>query len=295
MFGLLNINKPVGPSSFGVVAHVRKLVGGRKTKVGHAGTLDPFADGVLVVCIGGATRLADYVQQQTKGYRAVITLGAVSYTHDPEGPITENPNAQPVDIGDINCVLETFIGRIDQIPPAHSAIHVNGQRAYNLARAGHKLDLPPRKVNIYSVALAKYDYPSLTIDISCGAGTYIRSLARDIGEKLGVGAYCSGLTRTSIGKFKLTDAIDLDNVAPPADLIDPIEALDALTQIAVDPEDQNRIAMGKTIASPTTIENPTPEIAVTDQSGNLIALSALLDTPEGQFLKPSKVFIQPQQ
>ena len=294
MFGLLNINKPVGPTSYGVVARVRRLVGRRKTKVGHAGTLDPFADGVLVVCIGAATRLADYVQQQTKGYRAVITLGAVSDTHDIQGEITETPNAAPVAVDDVRGVLETFVGRIDQVPPAHSALHVNGQRAYELARAGHELDLPARQVNVYEITLADYEYPNLTIDVSCGAGTYIRSLARDIGEKLGVGAYCTGLTRTAIGKFKLADAIDLDDVDPAADLIDPIAALDMLTSTAVDQMDKNRLAMGKTVTLQTALQDPTPQIAVTDQSGHLIALARLTDSADGQILKPSKVFIQPE-
>ena len=294
MFGLLNINKPVGPTSFRVVAHVRRLVGGRKVKVGHVGTLDPFADGVLVVCIGAATRLADYVQQQTKGYRAGITLGATSDTHDIQGEIIENPDAAPVDIDRVRSVLATFVGRIDQIPPAHSAIHVNGQRAYDLARAGHKLDLPAREVNIYDITLAEYDYPNLTIDVSCGAGTYIRSLARDIGEELGVGAYCTSLTRTAIGKFDIANAVDLDNVNPAADLIDPIEALDTLTRIAVGPEDRNRLAMGKTATPHHIWQDPTAEIAVIDQDGKLIALAKLIDSPEGQLLKPSRVFIQPE-
>jgi tRNA pseudouridine55 synthase len=294
MFGLLNINKPVGPTSFGVVAQVRRLVGGRKTKVGHAGTLDPFADGVLVVCIGAATRLADYVQQQTKGYRAVMMLGAVSDTHDTEGQITQTPNAGPVDIDEIKSILKTFVGKIDQVPPAHSAVHVDGKRAYDLARAGHKLDLPPREVNIYRVDLVQYDYPHLTIDVSCGAGTYIRSLARDIGEKLKVGAYCTALTRTAIGRFDLANAVNLDDIDPPRDMIDPIAALDALTKIPLDAINKNRIAMGKTVTLPTAVEDPTPTIAVTDLSEELIALASLIDSADGQLLKPSKVFIQPQ-
>ena len=293
MFGLLNINKPVGPTSHDIVARVRKLIGRRKVKVGHAGTLDPFADGVLVVCVGRATRLADYVQQQRKGYRAGITLGAVSDTHDITGTITENPQAAPVDIDDVRSVLKMFVGRIDQAPPAHSAVHVDGRRAYDLARAGHELDLPAREVNVYQIALAAYEYPNLTVEVSCGAGTYIRSLARDIGAELGTGAYCSSLTRTAIGKFSLANAVDAGDMDPAADLIDPIEALDALTRIAVTPDDRNRLAMGKTVTLPTAIKDPTPEIAVTDLSGRLLAIAKLIDTPDGQILKPSKVFVQP--
>ena len=294
MFGLLNINKPVGPTSHDIVARVRKLIGRRKTKVGHAGTLDPFADGVLVVCVGAATRLADYVQQQPKSYRAVMTLGTVSDTHDIEGEITENPDAAPVDIDEVRSLLKTFVGRIDQAPPAYSALHVDGKRAYDLARSGRELDLPPREVNIYQIDLAAYEYPNLTIEVACGAGTYIRSLARDIGDKLGVGAYCSGLTRTAIGRFDLAEAVDLDDVDPARDLIDPIAALDALTKIAVNPADMNRLAMGKMVMLSTTPQDPTPEIAVTDLSGQLLAIAKLIDTPDGQLLKPSKVFVQPE-
>ena len=294
MFGLLNINKPVGPTSHDIVARVRKLIGRKKVKVGHAGTLDPFADGVLVVCLGPATRLADYVQQQTKGYRAGITLGAVSDTHDIQGEITENPDATPVDIDDVTSVLETFVGQIDQVPPAHSAVHVDGRRAYDLARAGHELDLPARQVNVYQIALAAFEYPNLTIDVSCGSGTYIRSLARDIGDKLGMGAYCSSLTRTAIGKFDIANAIHPDDVDPAGDLINPLAALDALTRIAVDPADRNRLAMGKTVTLSTSPQDPTPEIAVTDLSGQLLAIAKLIDTPDGQLLKPSKVFVQPE-
>ena len=294
MFGLLNINKPVGPTSHDIVARVRKLIGRRKVKVGHAGTLDPFADGVLVVCVGPATRLADYVQQQPKSYLAGITLGAVSDTHDITGTITENPGAGPVDIDDVRCALATFVGRIDQIPPAHSAVHVDGRRAYDLARAGHQLDLPARKVVIYRIAMAACDYPNLTIEVDCGAGTYIRSLARDIGDKLGVGAYCSSLRRTAIGKFEIAEAVDPDDVDPAGDLIEPIAALDALTRIAVDATGRDRLAMGKMVALPaeTKPQDPTPEIAVTDTAGQLLAIAKLIDTADGQILKPAKVFIQ---
>ena len=294
MFGLLNINKPVGPTSHDIVARVRKLIGRRKVKVGHAGTLDPFADGVLVVCVGPATRLADYVQRQTKTYRAGITLGAVSDTHDITGAITENTKASPVDIDVVRSAMEAFVGRIDQVPPAHSAIHVDGRRAYDLARAGRQVDLPARKVEIYRIALEAYEYPNLTIEVQCGAGTYIRSLARDIGEALGVGAYCSSLTRTAVGKFEIDEAVDPDKVDPAGDLIEPVAALDALTRIAVDATGRDRLAMGKMVALPaeTKPQDPTPEIAVTDTAGQLLAIAKLIDTADGQILKPAKVFIQ---
>jgi len=294
MFGLLNINKPVGPTSHDIVAGVRKLVGRRKHKVGHAGTLDPFADGVLIVCVGQATRLADYIQQQTKQYRAGVTLGASSDTHDIQGEITLNPGAAAVSEADLREAIKAFVGRIDQIPPAHSAIHVNGRRAYDLARAGRDVDLPAREVNICDITLVDFAWPEFTIDITCGAGTYIRSLARDIGRKLGVGAYCGSLTRTAIGKFSIDSAVAPADVDPAADLIDPIEALDSMTRVAVEPEEANRLAMGKTAAPVRAPDAPTPEIAVTDRTGGLLALAKLTGQGDRQLLQPTKVFVKPQ-
>jgi len=295
MFGLLNINKPVGPTSHDVVARVRKQIGRRKVRVGHTGTLDPFADGVLVACVGPATRLADYVQRQPKRYIAGITLGAVSDTGDVTGQITEMPDARRPGIDEVREALAAFVGQIQQVPPSHSAVHVDGQRAYKLARTGEQFDLPARTVQINEVNLVRYEYPDLEIEVACRAGTYIRALARDIGERLAAGGYCSRLTRTGVGNFTIDLAVDLSDLDPVRDLIPPIEALASMPRIAVDRTAAERIAMGQTVevTANTAAGGEETEVAVTDSDGELLAIGILVTASSGNAVKPSKVFIQP--
>ena len=294
MFGFLNVNKPAGPTSHDIVAQIRRLLP-RKTKVGHAGTLDPFAEGVLVVCIGPATRLASYVQNYPKRYRACITLGSTSTTDDIEGKITavsapEIPNCQQVENA-----LRKFVGQISQIPPAHSAVHVNGQRAYKLARTGQELSIAPRKVNIHSVELVRYEYPLLEIDVRCSQGTYIRSLARDIGNELGTGGYCNHLWRTEIGSFRIDEAAKPHLIDLGRDIIPPLAALTKMPKLTVDDKLLEDIARGKSIPldeleteqSGTTAT----ELALLDRTGRLAAL-AKSDADSGQ-IRPTKVFISP--
>lgn len=286
MFGFFNINKPVGPSSHGVVGAVRRKLG-RKIKVGHAGTLDPFAEGVLVVCIGHATKLADYVQAQPKRYLAEVTFGATSSTDDPEGEITPRSTATAPDADAVAKAVEQFAGEIQQVPPTHSAVHVNGERAYKLARAGEDIKLTARTVKVHSIDVVKYDYPLLTIDVACGSGTYIRSLARDIGEALGVGGYCSKLTRTAIGKFLVSDAVNVEQIAPESkNLISPLDALDALVKLQLDASGTKSISLGQRITWPQAL--PPGEAAAIDCDGNLAAIVNVQE--DGVTLKPAKVF-----
>ncbi len=220
MFGFLNIDKPAGPTSHDIVATVRRLVG-RKVKVGHAGTLDPFATGVLVVCLGPATRLADYVQAAPKRYRTDIHLGATSTTDDCDGEITPRDDATPPPAHAVTAACATFIGNSQQTPPAHSAVHVDGERAYVLARAGEHVELRPRNVTIYDVHLLDYSWPRLTLEITCGSGTYIRAIARDLGAALGVGGYCQTLRRLAVGAFDADGAISPSELAMPLRVADP--------------------------------------------------------------------------
>jgi len=210
MFGLLNVNKPPGPTSHDVVARVRRLLP-RRTKVGHTGTLDPFAGGVLVLGVGPATRLAPHVSEGAKQYRAEVTFGATSTTDDVEGELTPTGAAVPRE-ADLAAVLGEFVGQIDQVPPAHSAVHVDGRRAYELARRGEAVDLPARPVRIDALELLGCADGRAVIRIDCGKGTYIRALARDLGRRLGCGAYCSALTRTRVGPFTLAQARQLDRL-----------------------------------------------------------------------------------
>lgn len=293
MFGFLNIHKPVGPTSHDIVAQLRRMLP-RKTKVGHAGTLDPFAEGVLVVGVGAATRLADYVQGQSKRYRATITLGATSDTDDRMGTVISLGDAPQPTANDVAHALPRFTGDILQIPPAHSAIHIDGERAYNLARAGQEVCIPARTVRVYELELLEYAYPRLMIDVHCGCGTYIRSIARDIGLALGCGGYCEELTRTAVGKFTLETAIRLEELDAAAELdlsarlICP-ETVLTLPKLTIDGGDEIRIRMGQRIAlPPAETDNPQNEYMLLDAAGQLIALA--YPEKEANQLRPRKVF-----
>lgn len=217
---ILLVDKPAGWTSFDVVNKLRAtrkhayLATGvkptkRKIKVGHAGTLDPFATGLLVILLSDATKKADTYLKLDKVYEAEITLGQVSTTGDPEGELTNVSNITP-SIEQIEDTLKQFTGTVEQTPPQFSAIKINGRRAYDLARKGDQVEMPTRKVEIHSLELLSYDYPKLTVRTHVASGTYIRSLAIDIGETLSTGAYCSNLKRTSIADMELEDALDIN-------------------------------------------------------------------------------------
>lgn len=203
---IIFVDKPSGMTSFGAVARVRRVLSeqvGHKVKVGHTGTLDPFATGLLILLAGKATKRAPELTKLDKVYEATIRLGATSTTGDPEGEITidvENPN---IAASRIEEVLHTFVGEIEQRPPRFSAIKINGQRAYKLARAGKEVEIPTRKVHIYSIDLLDYAPPYLKIRTHVSSGTYIRTLAEDIGQALGCGAYTTELRRTKIADYDI--------------------------------------------------------------------------------------------
>ena len=206
--GILNLDKPPGLSSARVVAQVKRLFP-RGTKVGHAGTLDPFATGVLLILVGRATRLCETLMGQPKGYDAAIKLGATTATLDPESPeiVTEGAKFPPPDRAAVETAVSRFIGTIPQRPPAFSAMKVAGRRAYDLARKGHEVNLPPRPVRIDRIDILSYHWPELRISMQCGRGTYVRSLARDIGDALHVGGYLTALRRTHVGQFHADAAV----------------------------------------------------------------------------------------
>lgn len=205
---IILVDKPSNMTSFGVVARVRRQlseVAGKKVKVGHCGTLDPFATGLLILVTGKQTKNAGEFMKKDKVYEATIRLGQVSSSGDPEGELTDVSNKQP-SREEIEQVLAGFTGEIEQTPPMFSAIKINGQRAYKLARKGEVVEIPRRTVTIYSLELIGYTYPALKIRTHVSSGTYIRSLAIDIGEVLGTGAYCSELRRTKIADWDVADA-----------------------------------------------------------------------------------------
>lgn len=214
--GILLIDKPVGPTSMGVCARVRgALVGGgapRRIKVGHGGTLDPLASGLMVVLVGAATRLCDRVMGGEKRYLATIDLLHTSPTDDLESEPVVTPIEHVPDRTEIEAILPRFTGPIMQAPPAHSAIKVGGKRAYALARAGRLDTLEPRPVVIHELRVIGFEWPRLVLDIRCGKGVYIRSLARDLGKALGVGGMLAGLRRSAVGSYSVEDATAMDEL-----------------------------------------------------------------------------------
>ena len=210
--GVILIDKPAGITSFGVVARVRgnlTRTQGKKVKVGHTGTLDPFATGLMILVIGKECKNAGKYTKLDKTYEATIVLGQTSSTGDPEGEIKDVSNSEPA-IEEVKASLAKFVGEITQKPPMYSAIKINGQRAYKLARKGEAVEIPERVVNIYSLDLIEYQYPEIKIRTHVSSGTYIRSLAEDVGNDLGVGAYCSQLRRISIDKWSVEEAKSLE-------------------------------------------------------------------------------------
>jgi len=211
--GILLVDKPLGPTSMAVCARVRgALVGGgapKRIKVGHGGTLDPLASGLMVVLVGPATRLCDQIMAGEKRYLADIDLAHTSPTDDLESAPEPVPIDRPPDLARIQAELPAFTGAIMQAPPAHSAMKVGGKRAYELARAGKLDTLEPRPVTIHELIIADFAWPRLVLDIRCGKGTYIRSLARDLGRALGTGGMLAGLRRTAVGRFAVDDATPL--------------------------------------------------------------------------------------
>lgn len=205
------VYKPVGPTSHDVVNRVRRATGERR--VGHAGTLDPLASGVLVVAVGReSTRQLSAIVESEKEYLAGIRLGESSTTDDAEGDKLDGPTIEPPSEEKIRKILEKFVGEIEQVPPAFSAIKVGGKTAYKLARQGKSVELKARTVSIKEIELLRYEWPELEIKVVTGSGVYIRSLARDIGQALGTTAYMSSLERTRVGQFKKDQAIPLDKL-----------------------------------------------------------------------------------
>lgn len=205
---VLLIDKPAGITSFGVVARVRRQLSqqlGKKAKVGHTGTLDPFATGLMIIVTGKECRNAGNYSKLDKVYEATIRLGQTSTTGDPEGEVTDISDVQP-SLGEVQTALAKFIGEITQRPPMYSAIKINGQRAYKLARKGEIVEVPERVVTIFSLDLIEYSYPELKIRVHVSSGTYIRTLAEDIGKALGTGGYCIQLRRTRIAEWSVEDA-----------------------------------------------------------------------------------------
>jgi tRNA pseudouridine55 synthase len=205
--GVLNIDKPQGLTSHDVVARVRRLTGIRR--VGHAGTLDPLATGVLLVCVGNATRIVEYLQRGQKVYETTVRLGQETTTYDADGDIVAEKPVPDFSLAELDRALDAFRGEIVQTPPAYSAIKQNGQPLYKLARAGKAVDVPQRQVTITSIDILDWQRPDLRLRITCSPGTYIRSIAHDLGQVLGVGGHVADLRRVASGSWRVEDAVTL--------------------------------------------------------------------------------------
>jgi tRNA pseudouridine55 synthase len=288
--GLLVVDKPTGVTSRDAVDRALRWFP-RRTRVGHTGTLDPLATGVLVLCIGVATRLTEYVQRMAKTYRTILRLGARSDTDDADGTIQQVADAPVPDSPRVTQVVGEFIGDIEQVPPAFSAAKVSGRRAYDLARQGDEVNLSSRRVHVYGIDILAYEYPRLELEVRCGKGTYIRSLARDLGERLGCGAFVDVLRRTRVGSFDEAEAVGLETDAATARswLLPAVAAVSELPHLPLAAVDIIRLQQGKAVPLPVgagQFEAET-EVAVLTEN-NALAGIGIVDPTKG-VLQPTKM------
>jgi len=298
--GILVIDKPSGPTSHDIVALVRRLSGVRR--VGHGGTLDPFATGVLPIFVGRATRLVEYHMADEKAYRTLVAFGARSTTDDLDGELT--PGEGPLPSRDaVEAALEAFRGRISQVPPDHSAVRVAGRHAYEVARGGEKPVLTAREVEILELRLTDWHAddggrPTATLEVRCTAGTYVRALARDLGDRLGCGAYLVALTRTASGPFRLAEAHTPDALRDAFAagqerrmLLPSDTGLEVFPPLTVDGDDLGALLKGQIVRAREGAREAgaAAHYRVRDGNGRLVAIARL----EGGRLHPEKVFLAP--
>jgi tRNA pseudouridine55 synthase len=293
----LVVDKPGGLTSRAALDRAQRWFP-RRTRLGHTGTLDPLATGVLVLCIGSATRLTEFVQDMPKTYQADFLLGSRSDTDDADGTVTPVPGAQPPERDKLIAQLQAFVGEIQQVPPVFSAAKVTGRRAYDLARAGHEVPLAPRPVRVYGIDVRHYAYPRLAVEVRCGKGTYIRSLARDLGERLGCGALVQTLRRVRVGPFSVTAAVNLETDAATArgKLLPASAAVADLAQLVLGPDDIKRLRQGQGVPLPARdlpagAQAGTAAVAVFDGAGELVAVGRV--DPKKRLLLPEKVLPGP--
>jgi tRNA pseudouridine55 synthase len=292
---VLNVDKPSGMTSHDVVDVVRRVVGQRK--VGHAGTLDPMATGVLLICLGQATRVAEYLMAGQKRYRATVILGATTDTYDAEGKVISRSG--PVDLNgeEIEAALAGFVGRIEQVPPMYSALKRDGRPLYELARQGKTVERKPRPVEIHELCLLDWDSPALIVEVACSPGTYIRSLAHDLGQRLSCGAYLDALVRLNSGRFALEDAISLERLEEEFEhgrgeqyLLPPDEALLDWPAMIVGADNARRIVQGQAVGGepPAMAGEGMALSRAYSLAGDFLAI--MIYHPETERWRPKKVF-----
>jgi len=293
--GVLVVDKPVGMTSHDVVQAIRNGTGLRRA--GHTGTLDPRASGVLVILVGPAVRLSEYVSASDKRYQAIIRMGGKTDTFDSDGKMTQAN--QPVDVTESQFeeVLKTFVGEIEQTPPPYSAVKVQGRKAYEMARKGEEVDLAPRKITVHHLEVLEWAPPEAVIDVHCSSGTYVRSLANDLGEKLGCGAYLVGLRRTKSGRFSLRDATPLRKLQEAFNagnwyqfFIPAAEALGDWPALELSPDDVEGVRHGHRVKAEegTALESKVRGVST---QGELVALMECVMGEDGALAwQPKKVF-----
>jgi tRNA pseudouridine55 synthase len=289
--GILNLDKPRGPTSHDIVNRVRALTGIRR--VGHAGTLDPMATGVLLVCIGRATRISEYLMARQKTYRARVRLGVTTSTYDAEGEVVTSIDPAGVSRAQVETALDRFHGTIEQVPPMYSAIKHEGKPLHKLARRGIEVERKPRHVDIVKAAVTAWEPPEFSLEVICSPGTYVRSLAHDLGQALGCGAHLTGLVRQASGSFLLEDAVTLEAIAQAAtagrwsELLLPIdEGLSDFPALDLDGAAARRLCMGQAIDGPPGHEGALARAYGPD--GTFLAIVAYVEA-DGAW-RPHKVF-----
>jgi tRNA pseudouridine55 synthase len=297
--GFINFLKPPGMTSHDAVSFIRKQLSIKK--VGHTGTLDPGVAGVLPICVGKATRLAEYIVNRPKSYRAEITLGITTDSQDAYGRILSEKDCSHVPVEEFQKTFNSFLGPIEQIPPMTSAVHIKGVRLYELARQGIEIERKPRKVTIYQANIIKIDwqlpFPKVIFDVCCSKGTYIRTLCHDIGEKLGVGAHLSFLIRTQTGSFKIEDAWTREELLSSLGLkkfnflLPMQEGISFIPAITVNDKLSTDLCHGKSIILKPNKYHPQQVYQISDLDQRFIAIGQVFQEDEGTFrLKPVKVF-----
>jgi tRNA pseudouridine55 synthase len=295
--GLLLIDKPAGVTSFEVVRRARRAVHIRK--IGHLGTLDPFATGLLPLCLQEATKLVPYLLPEPKTYRAQVRLGVTTDTQDSTGQVVAVSEAMPTP-AEVFRAATGFVGELTQVPPAYSAVHCRGERAYRRARRGEVVDLAPRTVTVYELTVEGVALPEVTLTVRCSQGTYMRTLAQDLGDALGCGAHLAALCRLAMGPLRLDEALSLARLAELsreelAHRIMPLSAcLPALRPVAVGPEEARRLRQGRPVAHPADAAQDGEQVRVLVDN-ELVAVARIRSLTSPAVLAPVRVFGSSQQ
>ncbi|HUF49463.1 MAG TPA: tRNA pseudouridine(55) synthase TruB [Longimicrobiales bacterium] len=283
--GVLPVDKPAGPTSHDVVARARRAL--HMKRIGHAGTLDPFATGLLQLCLGRATRIAEYLSALDKRYHARIHLGIRTDTDDHTGSVLAEHDATGIDRATVEAALRAQLGSIMQTPPQYSAKKQSGERAYDMARAGREFTLSAVPVRIAELRVTSFAPPFVAVDVQCSTGTYIRAIARDLGAQLGVGAHLAELRRTAVGSVRVEDAIALEELDDAERvgqaLIPPLDALGSMPRIDLAGDDIGHITHGRAVHAPAGVDGT---VALAAQ-GELIAIGRI----DGRWVRPKKVFL----